>query len=168
MKMRFISLALATSVVLGGCVSKEAAESRNAKIRQLWQVMGVKDDSFGLNPQVKKICHAKFQKNFISKAKFPDSWKMVKELAPMEFATAVYMDSAPRAKTLEAKESQLNSVFFMSEYEGTNWMNLPSSERYICQVQLKNNSLIVPYVAEGEQFQNTTGLPDSAPSAWFN
>lgn len=152
-------------LAISACVPKSVSEPRNARIRHLWSVMMTsQEDAFSLNPQVKSICHKKIRDELLPKDKIND-FSVVKEFAPMEFATSLYADSAAKIEDYEQKTSMLNTVFFMTQYKGPNALGFNTKQNFVCWVELKNNYLTVPRVMSQNVFKYT-GVGDTQPFAW--
>lgn len=166
---RCAAFLLLSALVLSGCALKQAKE-REAMLRNLYTQQGVAHSPYGLDEGIKRQCHERIQRSIISTYRYPDSWEMYKELAPMEKATHQYAlrtgYTLPDPEKPEEPYSTEHTVFYMTEYLGEDFVGTGTSRRYVCSVRRDAQGLHLDAVASSEGFRRRMNLPDDQPPAW--
>lgn len=168
MKLRFLIL-LVSVVALSGCALKQAKE-REAMLRHLYAEQGVAHSPFDLDDAIKRQCHERIQRSIISGYRYPDTWELYKQLAPMEKATHQYAlrtrYTLPDPEKPEEPYSTEHTIFYMTEYLGEDFVGTGTSRRYVCTVRSDGQGLHLDTVATDQGFVRVMNLPDTQPSAW--
>lgn len=163
MTIRAVAFLCVVLAVTSGCVAKREAEEREALLTYLYQAVGVATDPYGLAPEIKRQCHDAIRYDIISRYQYPESWEMLKDLTPMEKATHEYALKTG-LNTLEPIAPE--TVFFMTEYGGYDFVGHNTRKQYVCSVERVHDVLQLKAVASREGFKRRTALSDTPPAAW--
>jgi hypothetical protein len=167
LKLAVISIAIACTLSACSMKSKEEVAARNQHLTEVYKRINVYKNPYGLDSTIQKECDSRIRALYIKNLYHPDSWKVTKQLAPLDFANADMYDYRQELSQRMGFDTS-NMLAFMAQYEGDSsiGISLGLGMHYICVIDIKKNTMQVHSTETDLEFKRKWGIDPKRPIAW--